>query len=504
MQPEAPPPAASRFVRALVLAAALGAFAWLVPHVRHRWIQALITYDAVPSEPVVLPPATGAGLPPAERVRVILIDGLAREVAHDLPNWQAVCDRGARLVVDVGFPTVSLPVEVELWSGLTQQQTGIVFRSDQPLGPPLAGTPSQIAGSRAVAEDHGWIVRSLGFAQTEPAADPDHVAKDGDAVAWRGQWVAHARAAVTSDARLAFVHVLRVDTAGHRTGRDSPGYAVAAGSADAILGELVAAAPDARWFVVTDHAHLPGGGHGGEERELRQVEGCIAGPGVPRVHGGPVHVVDVARALAESTGATLDRNARGRPLGAALAAPLGRDQSVPVLPLGRGALALVMLVVGLALGYMPARRWWLAPWWFGLGVAVFVAVHGEPTLSMPMVWAPAGRAMYVTWLPALALAAVTTWFGVGRVPPWRVVVAQLGLPLAAVAAAITASGAWPLLAGAHVAPVVPHFTAWLSPLALIAAHGAAAVALAVLGRSVRSAFGRPSRPETPRSEPAAG
>ncbi|HET9987989.1 MAG TPA: alkaline phosphatase family protein [Kofleriaceae bacterium] len=496
MQLEAPPSRTSRFVRALVLAATLGAVAWGVPHVRHRWIAALITYDAVPSEPVMLPPATGAGLPPAARVRVILIDGLAPELARDLPSWQAVCDRGARLIVDVGFPTVSLPVEVELWSGLTQQQTGIVFRSDQPLVPPLAGIPSQIAGSRAIAEDHGWIVRSLGFAEAEPA-------KDADPIAWSTQWLAHARDAVTSDTRLAFVHVLRVDTAGHHGGRDSPGYAVAAGSADAILGALVAAAPDARWFVVTDHSHLPGGGHGGEERELRQVEGCIAGPGVPRVHGGPVHVVDVARALAESTGATLDRGARGRPLGAALAAPLGRDQSVPVLPLGRGALALAILVVGLALGYMPARRWWLAPWWFAVGIAVFVAVHGEPTLSMPMVWAPAGRAMYVTWLPALALAAVTTWFGGARVPLARVVVAQLGLPFAAVAAAVTASGAWPLLAGAHVAPVVPHFTAWLSPLALIAAHGAAAVALAVLGRSVRSAFGRPSRPETPRSEPAA-
>ncbi|MEP6864634.1 MAG: hypothetical protein ABJE66_28695 [Deltaproteobacteria bacterium] len=491
-----------RFVRALVLVAALGAFAWLVPHVRHRWIEALITYDAPPSEPVVLPPATGAGLPPADHVRVILIDGLAPALARDMPSWQALCDRGVRLTIDVGFPTVSLPVEVELWSGLTQQQTGVVFRSDRPLAPPLVGIPSQIAGSRAVAEDHGWIVRSLGFAQTEPAADPEHTAKDAEPVAWREQWLAHARDAVTSDARLAFVHVLRVDTAGHHGGRDSPGYAVAAGSADAILGELVASAPDARWFAVTDHAHLPGGGHGGEERELRQVEGCIAGPGVPHVHGGPVHVVDVARAIADSTGATLDRDARGRPLGGALAAPLERDQAIPVLPLGRGALALVILVFGVALGYMPARRWWLAPWWFGLAVVLFVAVHGEPTLSMSMVWAPTGRAMYVTWLPALVLAAVTTWFGLGRAPPWRVVVAQLGLPLAAVAAAITASGAWPLLAGAQIAPVVPHFTAWLSPLALISAHGAAAVALAVLGRSVRSAFGRPSPPETPRSAPA--
>jgi len=492
-----------RFVRALVLAAVLGGIAWLAPHVRHRWIQAVITYDATPTEPVVLGPANGAGLVPAEHVRVILIDGLAAAQATRLPSWRAVCDRGTRLIVDVGFPTVSLPVEVALWSGLTQQQTGIVFRSDVPLDPPLRGIPAQVPGSHAVAEDHGWIVRSLGFAQVEPAAEPDHPAKDRDLDTWRGQWFVHARDAVASDAKLAFVHILRVDTAGHRAGADSPAYAVAAGSADAILGALVAEMPDARWFVLSDHAHLPGGGHGGEERELREVEGCIAGPGIARTHGGPVHVVDVARALADSLGVKLGPDARGRPLAAAMAAKLRPDQSVPVLPLGRGAAAVAILVVGLALAYMP-RRWWLAPWWYVVGVAGFIAVHGEPTLSMPEIWAPAGRAMYVTWLPALALAAVTTWFGTGRVPIWRIVVAQLGLPIAAVAAAITASGAWPLLAGAHVAPVVPHFTAWLSPLSLIAAHGCAVFALAVLGKSALLAFGRPSPAETPRSEPAAG
>ena len=34
-----------------------------------------------------------------------------------------------------------------------------------------------------------------------------------------------------------------------------------------------------------------------------------------------------------------------------------------------------------------------------------------------------------------------------------------------------------------VAPVVPGFTAWCSPLLLLAAHGSAAVALGVLARA---------------------
>src|SRR5690606_11490217 len=98
------------------------------------------------------------------------------------------CSRGLALRVDVGFPTVSLPVQVSLWTGLTQQQTGIVFRSDRPLVPPLATSiPAQVPGSRAVAESHGYIVRSIGFADAQPAAlDPAHPAKDADLDTWKG------------------------------------------------------------------------------------------------------------------------------------------------------------------------------------------------------------------------------------------------------------------------------------------------------------------------------
>lgn len=499
--PDPQPGRSGRLARSLVIVIALLIVAWIAPLARHRWIHAVLSFDAIPSAAVELPASKGVQLPPTPHVRVILIDGLSASVAAGLPNWRAVCARGAQLVIDVGFPTVSLPVEAELWSGLTQQQSGIVFRSDMPLVPALHAIPSAVPDSRAVAEDHGWIVRSLGFAHTEPLADPDHVMKDDHADDWHRLWLARAYAAVTSDAKLVFVHILRVDTAGHRTGRDSPLYQVTAGSADAILGELVAAAPDARWFLLSDHGHTATGGHGGEERELRQVEGCIAGPGVPHVHGGPVHAVDIARSLADSLGVTLGPDAHGRVFTAALAAPLRPDQAVPVVPLPRGALAIVIVVIGLALSYLAAGKWWLAPWWYVLGVACFIAVYGEPTLSMRIVWAPTGRAMYLTWLPSLGIAIVSTWIGLRSTATIRVVIAQLALPCAVVAAAITASGSWPLVFGDDIAPIVPHVTAWLSPLVLIAAHGCAAVALAVLARFVRWAFDRPSPPETPRSAP---
>jgi Type I phosphodiesterase / nucleotide pyrophosphatase len=483
----------------------LAAVWWTAPLVRHRVIHAATYDDGIPSTPAQLPAGSGAGLAPTDRVRVVLVDGLAAASTRDLPAWRAVCDRGLTLDVDVGFPTVSLPVEVALWTGLTQQQTGIVMRSDHPLVPPLAhGIAADVPGSRAVAEDHGWIVRSLGFADVRPPPDPTDASnvKDAEPAAWRALWLSRAHDAVASDARLAFVHVLRVDTMGHRVGRASPAYAATAGDADAIVDTLVAAAPDARWFLLSDHGHLDDGGHGGEERELRRVQACIAGPGVAHGNGGPIHIVDVARALADSLGVTLDSRALGRPLAGALAAPLDGDQAVPALPLRTAAIAIFMIIVGAAASYAAARRWWLWPWWFPIACVSLVLVRGLPTLSMGMVYAPAGRAMYVTWLPAVALCAIASFIGTRDLRAWRVAVAQLALPVATLAAVITACGAWHTLFGAPIAPVVPHYTAWLSALLLIASHGSAAVALAVLGRFVRSAFDRRAPPETPRSAPA--
>jgi hypothetical protein len=216
-----------------------------------------------------------------------------------------------------------------------------------------------------------------------------------------------------------------------------------------------------------------------------------------------VHVVDIARALADSTGTKLDVQSRGRPYHAAITAPLDGDQAIPPIALGTGAAAIFVLVAGFAAVTWGVRRWWLAPWWFVVACASLFFIRGEPTLSMRMIYAPEGRDMWLTWLPAIALACAATLIGLRRTTIARVIVAQVALPVAAAAAVITACGAWPAVFGEHVAPVVPRYTAWLSPMLLMVAHGAAAVALAGLATLVRPGSDRFARPEPPRTEPAA-
>jgi len=491
----------------LAIAAALAIVALVLPRVRRQMIADIVTWDAPPSEAPALPAedGSGGGLPPSDRTRVLLVDGLSADTAATLPAWTALCQTGVTMTIDTGFPTVSLPVEVALWSGLTQQQTGVVFHSERPLDPPLGarGIPAQVASSVAIAESHGYIVRSLGFAHSEPAADPQDPARDVDDDAWRDRWLARASDAVASDAKLVFVHVLRVDTAGHHFGHDAPEYRASALEADGLVGKLHAIAPDARWFLLSDHGHLAAGGHGGEERKVRQVQGCIVGPGVQPARGELVHIVDVARALADSTGTRLDRASHSRPLARAIAEPLRPDQALPRLAISRALIAVVLLAIGGVLTTLALRQWWLAPWWFVISLVALFVIRGQPTLSTPMIYGPTGRDMYVVWLPAVALAGVSTWFAARRLPLSTIVLAQLALPLAAVAAAFTVTGAWPALVGGAVAPIVPRYTAWLSPLLLLTAHGAAAVALGVLATLVPRASDRPAPPAPPRTPDAA-
>jgi hypothetical protein len=446
----------------------------------------------------------GAGLAPVSRVRVVLLDGVGLDTAHTLPAYQRLCERGHDLVVDVGFPTVSLPVQHALWTGLTQQQSGILYRPRLLDPPPLAGIPAQVAGSVAVAEYHPYIVHSLGFTTTlppDPAAEPE---------GWReAGFLAAARDAVTGPAPLVFVHVLRVDSAGHRHGAASAAYGQAAVEADRILDELVTTAgDDIRWFLLSDHGHRAGGGHAGAEPSIRRVRACIAGallPAAPVEPGAYLHLVDYSRAIADSVGAALPATSAGRPLYEALAAPVQPEATIPAPGTGRWAAALAILAAALALTAWAARgSWLLLPWWWPLAYAAVLVIEGTPSLSTPMIYKPLGRAMYVAALPGLGVLAVTAALALRQHRAWRVAVAALALPAAAALAALILCGGLHVLLGvAGDPPLMPRWTAHTSLFAVLSLTAMLVVALAVLASCARLASDRGGPAETGRSAASA-
>lgn len=492
----------------VVCAALIALIASGLPDARKAFIRAVTRHDAPPGAGPALAaaPDDAVGLAPAPFVRVVLIDGVNRDEALAMSQWSALCERGLDLEVDVGFPTVSLPVQVALWTGLTQQQSGILYHSGFTLDDPLGarGIPGQVDGSVAVAESHPYIVQSLGFETALP------VSADGKALpeGWAVRWLEDARLAVTGTARLAFVHVLRVDSAGHKPGRDTPEWDAAIASSDVILGDLIAAGdaahPDGRWFVLADHGHILRGGHAGEERSIRRVRACIAGAGIAPGAGGPIALVDLSRAIADSVGVLLPKDAAGRPLAAALAAPLHGDELVPGVPRGRAVVAILLLLLGAlvtaaALG-RKAALW--GPWWWLISIVAVLIALGPPSLSASWMYPPKGDgiadpARAGTYLAVLWVAAAVLL--VER-PAWRVALASVALPLAGMAAALVLCGGLPVLWGdAIAAPIAPRWTAWSSVLMVITARALWAVALALLATAFLPASDRVARWGTGRS-----
>lgn len=447
---------------------------------RKAFVRALVGRDGQVPMDMFLGTSSGPGLAEAEHVRVVLLDGLGAAAASGLPALSEVCAAGQELRVDVGFPTVSLPVQAALWTGRTQQQSGLQYRATQLEAPPAGASPAQVADSVALAESHPEIVRSFGFASTRP--DPSRDPEDPEA--WRAEFPEHAIAAVASTSRLVHVHVLRVDEAGHASGAASPAYAEAVRGADELLGRMRAVGPaDALWVVLADHGHRPAGGHGGEEPEIRVVRACVAGPGIaPSTSIASIHLVDLARALADALGAKLPSDARGRAWTDALADPAPGATLPHPGPL-RVAIAAVLVVLALVLGVRSdrSRGWRALPWALLLALAGVVVMHGWPTLSDPPVFAPRGLQLWLACVPA---AVLSLGLGLAGQPARAQLVPALGL-LAAALVLCRAPEVW-LLPGLGLGeagpPLMPRWSATVSVLFVVVRSIAEGAALAWLLR----------------------
>ncbi len=434
---------------------------------------------------VFLPqPREGAGLERVDHVRVVVLDGLSLEMADTLPGLTRLCGGGLALTVDNGFPTVSLPVQHVLWTGLTQQQTGLWYRIPRLEHPPEGGIPARISDSRGIAESHPDIVGSFGFSMAEPAAGETWEARE---------FVEAANEAIASDAALVFVHVLRIDEAGHERGGASQQYRDAAAWADARLVEWVERGPvGARWFVLADHGHLPGGGHGGAEDEIRLVRACIAGPLPEKLADtGAIHLVDLSRAVAESLGIDLSPASGGRPLAAAMADP-EPEATLPVPSNLRWSLATLALALGLGIARWVAGRGMVwAPWWLVASYASLVLAHGWPSLSQPVIYPPYGTGLLLAAAPGFVLLAASGWWASSRWAPWRFAVAQLS-PVVALALAfgVLCGAPQALMGMTSTPPLMPTWTAHTSFALSLGLGGALtlaglSVAVAAVGRGVR-------------------
>ena len=260
-----------------------------------------------------------------------------------------------------------------------------------------------------------------------------------------------------------------------------------------MLARLVSAKddPHTRWFVLSDHGHLAGGGHGGPEDSIRIVRGCIFGAGIEPL-SGQVHLVDFAATLFASLGVARDDAAVGRPVVPVASGRVALDSTLPSRPPWPHFLfaAILLLAAGYGTHRLNEGRYtW--PWWFVAAYASLLLGHGVPTLSMPLIYPPQGRDLYVLASPGLFILAGTIALCWKGSVPWRLLASQLLVPTAATIGAFAlANGHHVLLGGPP--HLVPHYTAHASAFLILTYVGAAAAVLAVLARAGLSWFGRDS------------
>lgn len=399
---------------------------------------------------------------PTRPVRVILIDGLSEGVGRELPALTRICRAGLTLRVDVGFPSVSLPVQHALWTGAWQNQSGVMFEIKQMPRPVFESLPELVtrrgAGAVAVAESHRQIVASFPFSSVK--------APDGKQTMTEQDLLREALEAARSSAALVLVHTLAVDEAGHDWGAADPRYRQAAARSNRLLARIWSERrPDWTVLALSDHGHLDVGGHGGIEPEVQWIRACLAGPGIEAGSSGVANIVDLNRVLAARLNVAVPSSSQGRPLEQLV----GATSAPPQLDLFHpGAMTLLGAIASLLMAVLAILRWRLAdrgggrrqvllslPWGIALSLLLLLSLLGPPSLSRTYVYRIWYWPLLGCAIPALLAPGLQLWLARRKGVFW----AQLLLVLIPPVAAVSLTG-WPL----STPPLVPLLSAWASTL----------------------------------------
>jgi hypothetical protein len=270
----------------------------------------LVGAAPVPGEP----PAPPAGLA-RHRVLLVIIDGLRADEAARLPFLATLTAAGARAQLWGDPPTYSSAQYVSLFTGVPPCDSGIRGNERlRPAGVEDVATVLRRTGRHTlgVSTEVDWWVqlfpqafdffRVLTFDQVSAEVTPR----------WAG-------------ADLVLVHIAEPDLAAHAAGARSPPYRQAAAHAADLSATLARAWgwPDATVAVMSDHGHRDGGGHGGDEPEVREAFLILSGPGVqPGGRVANARMVDAAPTLAALLGAPAPQQASGRALSELLQTPV--------------------------------------------------------------------------------------------------------------------------------------------------------------------------------------
>ncbi|RME38212.1 MAG: hypothetical protein D6793_03095 [Thermoflexia bacterium] len=267
--------------------------------------------------------------PLAQRVVLVLVDGLRLDVSREMSNLNDLRRQGADLAVRVGQPSLSYPSWTVVATGAWQEVSGVttnwfegpvkmdnIFRAAKD-----ANLPAVAVGARGWQKLFGPDLTDF-FPITWPEegkAPPEEWAKADREACQKGLEVLK-----EFDSGLILLYIGGTDEMAHEYGGTSKPYRNEVQLADWCIGQ-VAARLD--WekdvlMVTADHGHIDTGGHGGWEEVVLRVPLVVVGHGVRKGIYTDRFQADIAPTIAALLGVPIPTHVQGRPLLEVLDAPV--------------------------------------------------------------------------------------------------------------------------------------------------------------------------------------
>ena len=242
----------------------------------------------------------------ADRVILVVVDGLRVDTSEAMPGLQRLGEEGSALVARASQPSLSFPGWTNLVSGAPPQISGVTtnWYEGRVAVDSILASARRAGLTTAVAGSAGWRQLFRG--------DWDHSVYVPDARRFADERIGDAALRILSDEDPDFllVHLPDVDHRGHETGVDAV-YRDAALGADTVIQRIAEAAGDAAMIVTSDHGHIEAGGHGGPEEEVILTPLVPWGDGLVPGARGMVAQSDVAPTVAALLGIGRPAHATG-------------------------------------------------------------------------------------------------------------------------------------------------------------------------------------------------
>jgi hypothetical protein len=257
----------------------------------------------------------------ARRVIVLFVDGISFDDARSLEELTPLRREGVFRPLAVPYPSYTDPAITSLVTGLDPIDSGMRLNGKVGGVPGLDSVTATAAGAKVAVRirTRGWegFGEHLRPSSADITDSPVHALTEIIAASLRGPSRLEPIDGTTPARELSFVYILEADKAGHIHGAASTEYKEAcrtAASLVAMIARTVDLEQDAI-IAVSDHGHLPRGGHGGAEPEVRRAFFLAAGSFVRRgVELDERPLRDVASTIAVLTGIRAPLMNQGRPM----------------------------------------------------------------------------------------------------------------------------------------------------------------------------------------------